>query len=313
MAWIELHQTVWAHHKTMSLGCLLDIRETYAAAHMIRLWTWALDNAADGNLSEMHDRIIARAADWEGDPAVFVAAISEAGYLNPDRTLHDWADYAGRLIERRRQDAERKRVLRTSSGHPTEVRRNRTVPNRNHNPTVPVSQTPDTSEFPDGEQPDICAVGEKDEPTPARVVFDYYRDRIQPAARLFPGDKIKRRLKRFTVDELKAGIDHFAADGWQMENNSRRGADWFFSSDERSERYLNLVPRALSDNGRPKTLAEQRDESLRQRSTNLAEQRRLMRPIHEAERAANELTMEQIEAMYDEAEAREAARKAAAS
>jgi DNA-binding Lrp family transcriptional regulator len=76
-----------------------------------------------------------------------------------------------------------------------------------------------------------------------RVVFDYYRERVQPSARLCPTDKIRTRLKTFTVDELKRGIDHFADDAWWMENNGTRGAAWFFHSDARSEQFLNLKPR----------------------------------------------------------------------
>lgn len=76
-----------------------------------------------------------------------------------------------------------------------------------------------------------------------REVFDYFRSKIQPSARVFKPEKIRARLKRFTLDELKAGIDNFAADWWWMDNNAARGADWFFHSDQRSEQFLNLKPR----------------------------------------------------------------------
>jgi hypothetical protein len=82
---------------------------------------------------------------------------------------------------------------------------------------------------------------------PERELFDYYRSKIQPAARINAPEKIRTRLKRFTVDELKAGIDHFAADHWWMENNATRGAAWFFDSDKRSEQFLNLKPRSKDE------------------------------------------------------------------
>lgn len=83
------------------------------------------------------------------------------------------------------------------------------------------------------------------ETTPAiRAVFAYYCERVQPGARLCPTEKIRARLKRFSVDELKAGIDHFAADAWWMETNATRGAAWFFHSDERAEQFLTMQPRA---------------------------------------------------------------------
>jgi hypothetical protein len=77
-----------------------------------------------------------------------------------------------------------------------------------------------------------------------RVVFDYYREKVQPAAKLCPTEKIRTRLKTFSVAELKRGVDNFAADAWWMENNGARGAAWFFHSDVRSEQFLNLTPRA---------------------------------------------------------------------
>lgn len=85
-------------------------------------------------------------------------------------------------------------------------------------------------------------------------VWGYYRERIQPKARTYNPRKIAARLKTFTVDELKQGIDHFAADHWWMEQNASRGADWFFDKDARSEQFLNMTPRQLvaSGNGHAK-------------------------------------------------------------
>jgi len=79
--------------------------------------------------------------------------------------------------------------------------------------------------------------------SPERVLFDYYRSKIQPKVRINAPEKIRARLKRFTLDELKAGIDHFAADSWWMDNNATRGVAWFFESDKRSEQFLHLKPR----------------------------------------------------------------------
>jgi len=148
MAWIELHQAIWTHRKTLILAAELDLDETYAAAHMIRLWTWALDNAPEGNLSGLPAKVIAYGAGWRNDPDTFVEAAVRAGWLDRDGdclVIHDWQDYAGRLIEKRRQDAKRKRqwreeskdVQRTSSGRHAEAPQdgagNLTVPNH----TVP--------------------------------------------------------------------------------------------------------------------------------------------------------------------------------
>lgn len=143
MAWIELHQTVWTHRKTLLLGHALDLPPAYAAAHMLQLWCWALDNAPDGDLSGLPPAVIAAGAGWTGDPGQFVDAAVDAGFLDREDDcllIHDWYDYAGKLIEKRQQDAERKRRARTTAkrrqdvqwtsiGQDADVAGNRTVPN----------------------------------------------------------------------------------------------------------------------------------------------------------------------------------------
>jgi hypothetical protein len=91
-----------------------------------------------------------------------------------------------------------------------------------------------------------------------RNVFGYYQQHIHPKARLVPHDKIKARLKTFSVDELRQAVDSFKKDEWWMENNATRGARWFFNSDERIEQFLNLRPRPAtpSRNGHAKTTSE---------------------------------------------------------
>lgn len=120
MAWIELHQSLWTHHKTIELAAQLGIDPTHAGGLMARLWTWCLDNAPDGDLSRLSATAIAVGAGWTGKPEDFVEAAIKAGFLDRDPDgrqglfVHDWHDYAGRLMERRQQWAEkvqRKRQL----------------------------------------------------------------------------------------------------------------------------------------------------------------------------------------------------------
>lgn len=108
--------------------------------HMVCLWTWALDNAPDGDLTDVQAVVIATGAEWTGDAGAFVEALVEVGFLDrsPDSLqIHNWDDYAGKLIARRTSDRERKRALRASAGNPEDVRRKSaptvpypTVPNR---------------------------------------------------------------------------------------------------------------------------------------------------------------------------------------
>ncbi len=166
MAWIELHQTVWTHRKTLVLAAELGIEPDLAVARVMRLWCWSLDNCPDGDLSALPPAVLAAGANWSGDPEALVNGLLRAGFLDRQDErllLHDWWEYAGRLIERRRDDALRKRAARTRAGPapasaaasppslplpvpvvppatdpPPDVQRNRTVPNRTvPNPTEP--------------------------------------------------------------------------------------------------------------------------------------------------------------------------------
>ena len=75
-----------------------------------------------------------------------------------------------------------------------------------------------------------------------REVWTYYREHIQPQARVCPSSRIKTRLKRFSTDDLKLAIDRFAANYWWMSRNAKQGGDWFFTSDGQIDRFLLLEP-----------------------------------------------------------------------
>jgi len=59
--------------------------------------------------------------------------------------------------------------------------------------------------------------------------------------------KIKTRLREFSEDELLQAIDNFSGANWWMENNSKRGVQWFFHSEDRIEQFLNLVSKEVED------------------------------------------------------------------
>lgn len=115
MSWIESHQELGRHPKTRRLARLLDVSLPATVGHLQFLWWWALDFAQDGDLSHYEAQEIADAALWEGEPARFIGALRMAGFLDglPDGgySIHDWHDYAGKLIEQRRANAERQRAF----------------------------------------------------------------------------------------------------------------------------------------------------------------------------------------------------------
>ena len=102
MAWVEIHQSLPTHRKTLKLADALGIEPVVAVGHLVCLWLWALDNARpDGFLMGASPRTIARAAEWRKDPVKFVDALGDAGFLDGAATLHDWPDYSGRLNDQR--------------------------------------------------------------------------------------------------------------------------------------------------------------------------------------------------------------------
>lgn len=113
--WLELHQEMARHKKTLTLARLLKVDRRYAVGLMIDLWSWGLDNAdADGNLSGLTADDIAMALDWPMKKAnALISALQQAGWLdNRDGTyaLHDWSDYTGKLSEQREIQKEQNRI-----------------------------------------------------------------------------------------------------------------------------------------------------------------------------------------------------------
>lgn len=115
MAWIESHQELRDHPKRKRLSRVLGIsrRETIGLLH--EFWWWAYDYAPEGDLSGFTDEDIADAVDWENDPGELMAALVQSGFINEDRKIHDWEDFAQKWIDRRRADRERKRAQRSKS------------------------------------------------------------------------------------------------------------------------------------------------------------------------------------------------------
>ncbi|MDD5081741.1 MAG: hypothetical protein PHU08_00065 [Dehalococcoidales bacterium] len=160
MAWIESHQSLATHRKLFKLCEELKIDRPTGIGLLHLLWYWALDNAPDGDLSGVPDTVLAEVSGFlEGRShrfgtrfisvcSQFGSALRSAGFIDLDGKLHDWDDYAGKLIERRKLDATRKRVQRTSDGRRTDGVR--TVPNPTvPNPTVPKNTKDDGVVLPD--------------------------------------------------------------------------------------------------------------------------------------------------------------------
>lgn len=121
MAWIESHQELGDHPKTKRLARILDVSVVQVVGHLHFLWWWALSYADNGILTGMESYDIADAARWQGDAELFLSAMMQAGFLEriaveggTDLTIHDWWDYAGRLVLKRKANAKRMREARAA-------------------------------------------------------------------------------------------------------------------------------------------------------------------------------------------------------
>lgn len=118
--WIQIYSNLLRHPKTTGLADELGLTSSHAspnavaAGMLVSLWLWAAQNATDGDLSKCSDRAIAEAAEFRKKPAVLVAALTKTGWLDEDRRLHDWDEYASLLhdIEARNKENTRNRVKR---------------------------------------------------------------------------------------------------------------------------------------------------------------------------------------------------------
>jgi len=148
MAWIEMHQSLITHRKTLTLADELETSTVAALGHLFCLWAWALDNAPDGSLAHVRPKTLAQAGQWRKRPEDFLGALIVAGFIDQPQdgplALHDWDEYAGRLMyqrERNKRNAKAYRHRLRAGDAP--VTSPSTVPNRTEpNPTVPDRTAP---------------------------------------------------------------------------------------------------------------------------------------------------------------------------
>lgn len=127
VAWIQVHQTIKDHRKTYDASDALEVEPAHMLGLLVSFWLWALDNAPTGSLQGISNRTIARAAGWpENNADKLVEALEAAGWLDStpegDLQIHDWYDYAGKLIDQREAEKQRSRRRRAASSQATDGR-----------------------------------------------------------------------------------------------------------------------------------------------------------------------------------------------
>lgn len=137
----------------VELGPRLGLRPLYAAAHVIHLWTWALENAPDGDLSQLTARQIAAGAAWDGPPRKLVSALLAVGLFDPGPRIHDWDEYGGKAATRREENAERMHRTRCKNVHCTRCARGRLDKTREEKSREDENTTPLPPPHAEGERP----------------------------------------------------------------------------------------------------------------------------------------------------------------
>ncbi len=163
----------------MRLAMLLEVDDPdIVLAKLVRLWLWAVDYCPNGRLSvadrPISAREIASASGWRGDPDLWMKSLVEVGWIDEKKGgpngktlyLHDWHEYAGKLIQIKEKDRRRKRrgnpteFRRNSDGIPSEIQPYRTGPDRTgpnqggeSPPTPPCPPSPSASPSDGGAPP----------------------------------------------------------------------------------------------------------------------------------------------------------------
>lgn len=241
MAWIESHQEIGKHPKTRKAARLAGTSVPAMVGHLHLIWHWALDFAQEGDVSQYEPWQVEDAAMWDGDEGVLFTALRDSGFINDDCALHDWHEYAGKLIERRRADSERKRrespkktqesdqmqddIQRNSDGTPPEDI-TESIRNLNRNPNRTNLNTNTDQNAPDGAGACDSSGDQNDDPgKPKRPQVKYPAD-FEEFWRSYPsghGNKGRSydQWRRIRPDaelhaEIMAGIERWKqSDRWQ--------------------------------------------------------------------------------------------------
>lgn len=153
MAWIEIHQTLPKHKKVIATAGRLSVDRFKLVGHLLTLWCWSLDNVpSDGFIGDVPKEMIAVAAEWDESQTDFFDALVDAGFIDEKSDgywLHDWEEYAGKLLTKREKEKERSKIRRSTKKRPTVDHRSlrgqtdeqpqKVARHSNSNSTVPIT------------------------------------------------------------------------------------------------------------------------------------------------------------------------------
>lgn len=264
MAWIESNQELARHPKAIKAARKLGISVPAVVGHLHFLWWWCLEYANDGDLSKFDVPDIAFAAGWEGNAGDFVTALVDCGpgdsmgfleQTDLGLAIHDWMDYAGRLIEKRQANTKRMKSARAKKAHSTCETREANVQGLPYptvpNPTVPYITVPNRNIVDDvnpreGElDSETSETMQELEPVDLKLVVNRFPDNprsIGTQAVNWAEKNWGRMIPKGDADSIIAWCDEFSTSG--SENPDAvviEALKYCLDADARNVKYLRAV------------------------------------------------------------------------
>lgn len=103
MAWLEAHDELINHPKTIMLGGLMGWNKWESAGRLLGFWFWALKYAPTGDLRKFNDEQMGASVELNGDAAAsFVKSMVASCWIDRAQDvfrIHDWPDFTKRFLK----------------------------------------------------------------------------------------------------------------------------------------------------------------------------------------------------------------------
>ncbi|WNX85228.1 hypothetical protein RWV98_02835 [Agathobaculum sp. NTUH-O15-33] len=225
--WIQVYSNLTTHPKTYALADALHLSggtvsaNITAAGMLLGIWSWAAQNAADGNISGCSSRALADAAGWRKKPETLMQVLISCGWVDRDmdkRTLHDWEEYAALYMEQvdnqRRKTKERVQRYRDKKRQQDEP--NVTPENHDCNAACNVTDTPGNAST----VPNLTIPNTLSSPTVQKEKRTTRPKFKKPTVEEIANYCLERKN---TVDAQRF-FDYYEANGWKVGKNDMK--DW---------------------------------------------------------------------------------------